>query len=92
MVERRTPERQVGFDPHSGRRVVSLSRIHLPPKKYWKDSTIFDSNIATKVCHFANKLKFIFILLHCMGMLFSLIKLFHRWKNVLSGRIFIVIL
>ena len=23
-----------GFDPHSGRRVVSLSR-HLPPKKYW---------------------------------------------------------
>ena len=24
-----------GFDPHSGRRVVSLSKIHLPPKKYW---------------------------------------------------------
>ena len=23
------------FDPHSGRRVVSLSQIHLPPKKYW---------------------------------------------------------
>ena len=22
-----------GFDPHSGRRVVSLSKIHLPPKK-----------------------------------------------------------
>ena len=24
-----------GFDPHSGRRVVSLSKIHLPPKKNW---------------------------------------------------------
>ena len=24
-----------GFDPHTGRRVVSLSKIHLPPKKYW---------------------------------------------------------
>ena len=24
-----------GFDPLSGRRVVSLSKIHLPPKKYW---------------------------------------------------------
>ena len=24
-----------GFDPHSGRRFVSLSKIHLPPKKYW---------------------------------------------------------
>ena len=24
-----------GFDPYSGRRVVSLSKIHLPPKKYW---------------------------------------------------------
>ena len=24
-----------GCDPHSGRRVVSLSKIHLPPKKYW---------------------------------------------------------
>ena len=24
-----------GFDPHSDRRVVSLSKIHLPPKKYW---------------------------------------------------------
>ena len=24
-----------GFDPHSGRRVVSLSKKHLPPKKYW---------------------------------------------------------
>ena len=23
------------FDPHSVRRVVSLSKIHLPPKKYW---------------------------------------------------------
>ena len=23
-----------GFDPHLGRRVVSLSKIHLPPKKY----------------------------------------------------------
>ena len=22
-----------GFDPYSGRRVVSLSKIHLPPKK-----------------------------------------------------------
>ena len=22
-----------GFDPHSGRRVVSLSKIYLPPKK-----------------------------------------------------------
>ena len=34
MVERQTPEREV--DPHSGRRVVSLSKIHLPPKKYWQ--------------------------------------------------------
>ena len=25
--------RDRGFDPHSGRRVVSLSKIHLPPKK-----------------------------------------------------------
>ena len=24
--------RGLGFDPHSGRRVVSLSKIHLPPK------------------------------------------------------------
>ena len=24
-----------GFDPHSGRRVVSLSKVHLPPQKYW---------------------------------------------------------
>ena len=24
-----------GFDPHPGHRVVSLSKIHLPPKKYW---------------------------------------------------------
>ena len=24
-----------GFDPHSGRRFVSLSKIHLPPNKYW---------------------------------------------------------
>ena len=23
-----------GFEPHSGRRVVSLSKIHLPPKMY----------------------------------------------------------
>ena len=27
--------RGLGFDPHSGRLVVSLSMIHLPPKKYW---------------------------------------------------------
>ena len=34
MVERRIPEREVGgYDPHSGRRVVSLSKIHLPPQK-----------------------------------------------------------
>ena len=36
MVERRTQEREVGgrgFDPHSGNRVVSLSKIHLPPQK-----------------------------------------------------------
>ena len=26
-------ERGRGFDPHSGRLVVSLSKIHLPPKK-----------------------------------------------------------
>ena len=33
VVKRRTPEREVeGFDPHSGRRVLSLSKIHLPPK------------------------------------------------------------
>ena len=33
MVERRTPEREVrGFDSHSGRRVVSLSKIHYLPK------------------------------------------------------------
>ena len=33
MVERRTPGREVGvFDPHSGCRVVSLRKIHLPPK------------------------------------------------------------
>ena len=24
-----------GFDPHSGRRVVSLRKIHLPPKNDW---------------------------------------------------------
>ena len=24
-----------GFDPHSGCRFVSLSKIHLPAKKYW---------------------------------------------------------
>ena len=24
-----------GFDLHSGRHVVSLSKIHLPPKNYW---------------------------------------------------------
>ena len=23
------------FEPHLGRRVVSLSKMHLPPKKYW---------------------------------------------------------
>ena len=27
--------RGLGFDPHSGRLVVSLSKIHLPLKKYW---------------------------------------------------------
>ena len=27
--------RDRGSDPHSGRRVVSLSKIHLPPQKYW---------------------------------------------------------
>ena len=27
--------RSRGFDPHSGRHVVSLSKIHLPPRKYW---------------------------------------------------------
>ena len=33
MVERRAPEREVqGSDPHSGRRVVSLSKIHLLSK------------------------------------------------------------
>ena len=32
VVERRTPARDRGFDPHSGRRVVSLSKIYLPPK------------------------------------------------------------
>ena len=37
VVERQTLEREVGgsFDPHSRRRVVSLSKIHLPPKKHW---------------------------------------------------------
>ena len=25
----------LGFDPHSGRCVVYLSKIHLPPKKYF---------------------------------------------------------
>ena len=24
-----------GFDPHSGRCVVTLRKMHLPPKKYW---------------------------------------------------------
>ena len=34
VIERRTTELEVGgFDPHSGRH-VSLSKIHLPPKKY----------------------------------------------------------
>ena len=33
MVEHQTPEREVGFDPHSGHHVVSLSKIHLPPNK-----------------------------------------------------------
>ena len=33
MVERQTPKQEVGgFDPHSGHHVVSLSKIHLPPK------------------------------------------------------------
>ena len=33
MVDRWTPEGEVGgFDPHSCRRVVSLSKIHSPPK------------------------------------------------------------
>ena len=32
MVDRRTGARGRGFDLHSGRRVVSLSKIHLPPK------------------------------------------------------------
>ena len=32
MVERDSGARGQGFDPHSGRRVVSLSKIHLPPK------------------------------------------------------------
>ena len=33
VLERRTPEREVGgFDPHSERRVLSLSKIHSPPK------------------------------------------------------------
>ena len=27
-IGRRIPEREVGFDPHSGRRVVSLSKTH----------------------------------------------------------------
>ena len=27
--------RDRGFDPHSGRCVVSLRKIHIPPKKYW---------------------------------------------------------
>ena len=27
--------RSQGLDPHSGRRDVSLSKIDLPPKKYW---------------------------------------------------------
>ena len=33
MVETDSAARGRGFDPHSGRRVVSLSKIHLPPKK-----------------------------------------------------------
>ena len=32
LVERQTPEREVGFDPHSGHSLVSLSKIHLLPK------------------------------------------------------------
>ena len=32
MVERQTPEREVGVNPHSGRRIVSLSKVHLSPK------------------------------------------------------------
>ena len=35
-VERRTPEREVGGSIIArGPRVVFLSKIHLPPKKYW---------------------------------------------------------
>ena len=32
VVEHRTPEQEVGFDPHSGGRVVSFSKMHSPPK------------------------------------------------------------
>ena len=31
VLEHRTPVREVGFVPHSGRRVVSLSKKHLLP-------------------------------------------------------------
>ena len=55
MLERRTPEREVRFDPDLDRRVVSLSNIHLPlpphthtnllviPRKRW-----FRPNITEK--------------------------------------------
>ena len=33
VVVPRPPEREVGVRSHSGRRVVSLSKKHLPPKK-----------------------------------------------------------
>ena len=32
MVERDSGARGRGFNPHSGRHVVSLSKTHLPPK------------------------------------------------------------
>ena len=32
MVASDSGARVQGFDPHSGRRVLSLSEIHLPPK------------------------------------------------------------
>ena len=36
VVERQTPEREVGGSILSRvQRVVSFSKIHLPPKKYW---------------------------------------------------------
>ena len=32
VVNARTPDPEVGFEPDSGRRVVSLSKTYLPPK------------------------------------------------------------